>query len=197
MITNFIRLLLFLPLFTLNKFLVIYSKIISLFDPNGLECQLEELYQKQVDIKINKKLNNQNLNYKPKLISKKKEIIFFTPNKITNYRANTLFSKEEDTIKWIDQYGGKDNIFFDIGANIGVYSLYCAKLYKNRVFAFEPQYKNNVLLEKNIQINRLENFISVIPNPIYSKNKLDFLFSDENNLSGSASTTFNRITSGD
>ena len=61
---------------------------------------------------------------------------------------------------------------------------------KNRVFAFEPQYKNNVLLEKNIQINKLENFISVIPNPIYSKNKLDFLFSDEDNLSGSASTTF-------
>ena len=190
MIINFIRLLLFLPLFTLNKFLVIYSKIISLFDPNGQECQLEELYQKQIDIKINKKLNNRNLNYKPKLVSKKKEIIFYTPNKIANYRANTLFSKEEDTIKWIDQYGGKHNIFFDIGANIGVYSLYCAKLYKNRVFAFEPQYKNNVLLEKNIQINKLENFISVIPNPIYSKNKLDFLFSDEDNLSGSASTTF-------
>ena len=190
MITNFIRLLLFLPLFALNKFLVIYSKIISLFDPNGLECQLEELYQKQIDIKINKKLNNRNLNYRPKLVSKKKEIIFHTPNKITNYRANTLFSKEEDTIKWIDQYGGKNNIFFDIGANIGVYSLYCAKLYKNRVFAFEPQYKNNVLLEKNIQTNKLENFISVIPNPIYSKNKLDFLYSDEDNLSGSASTTF-------
>jgi FkbM family methyltransferase len=190
MLVNFIRLLLFLPLFTLNKFLVIYSKIISLFDPNGQECQLEELYQRQIDIKINKKLNNRNLNYRPKLVSKKKEIIFYTPNKITNYRANTLFSKEEDTIKWIDEYGGKDNIFFDIGANIGVYSLYCAKLYKNRVFAFEPQYKNNVLLEKNIQINKLENFISVIPNPIYSKNKLDFLFSDEDNLSGSASTTF-------
>jgi FkbM family methyltransferase len=190
MLINFIRLLLFLPLFTLNKFLVIYSKIISLFDPNGQECQLEELYQRQIDIKINKKLNNRNLNYRPKLVSKKKEIIFYTPNKITNYRANTLFSKEEDTIKWIDEYGGKDNIFFDIGANIGVYSLYSAKLYKNRVFAFEPQYKNNVLLEKNIQINKLENFISVIPNPIYSKNKLDFLFSDEDNLSGSASTTF-------
>jgi len=63
-------------------------------------------------------------------------------------------------------------------------------LYKNKVFAFEPQYKNNAILEKNIQINKLENFISIIPNPIYSKNKLNFLFSDEDNLSGSASTTF-------
>jgi FkbM family methyltransferase len=190
MIIKFVRWLLFLSLRALNKLLVIYSRLISLFDPNGFECKLEELYQKQIDLKINKKLNNKNLNYIPKLISKKKEIIFYTPNKITNYRANTLFSKEEDTIKWIDQYGGENNIFFDIGANIGVYSLYYAMLYKSRVFAFEPQYKNNTLLEKNIQINKLEKFISIIPNPIYSKNKLDFLFSAEDNLLGSASTTF-------
>ena len=72
LIINFIRLLLFLPLFALNKFLVIYSKIISLFDPNGQECQLEEMHQKQIDIKINKKLNKRNLNYRSKLISKKK-----------------------------------------------------------------------------------------------------------------------------
>ncbi len=190
MIIIFIRQLLFLPLYALNKLLVIYSKLISAFDPNGFECKLEELYQKQIDLKINKKLNNQNLNYTPKLVSKKKEIIFYTPNKITNFRANTLFSKEEDTIKWIDQYGGKNNIFFDIGANIGVYSLYYAMLYKSRVFAFEPQYKNNTLLEKNMQINKLEKFISIIPNPIYNKNKLDYLFSAADNLSGSASTTF-------
>jgi FkbM family methyltransferase len=177
-------------LYAVNKLLVIYSKVISLFDPNGFECQLEELYQKQIDLKINKKLNNQNLNYKPKLVFKKKEIIFYTPNKITNFRAKTLFIKEEDTIKWIDRYGGGNKVFFDIGANIGVYSLYYAMLYKNKVFAFEPQYKNNAILEKNIQINKLENFISIIPNPIYSKNKLNFLFSDEDNLSGSASTTF-------
>jgi len=190
MIIKFIRRLLFFPLYAVNKLLVIYSKVISLFDPNGFECQLEELYQKQIDLKINKKLNNQNLNYKPKLVFKKKEIIFYTPNKITNFRAKTLFIKEEDTIKWIDRYGGGNKVFFDIGANIGVYSLYYAMLYKNKVFAFEPQYKNNAILEKNIQINKLENFISIIPNPIYSKNKLNFLFSDEDNLSGSASTTF-------
>ena len=81
-------------------------------------------------------------------------------------------------------------VFFDIGANVGVYSLYCSLLYKNKVFAFQPQYNNIVLLEKNIQINKLEKFISIIPNPIYNKNKLDFLLSDKNNLSGSASSSF-------
>jgi FkbM family methyltransferase len=63
-------------------------------------------------------------------------------------------------------------------------------LHKNKVFAFEPQYNNIVLFEKNIQINKLEKFISIIPNPIYNKNKLDFLLSGSNNLSGSASSTF-------
>jgi FkbM family methyltransferase len=187
---NFIRYLLFIPLYLSNKLLLTYSKIVCLFDPGGFECKLEELYQKQINLKINQKRNYKNLKYKPKLYSKKKEIIFYTPTKISNYRANTLYSKERDTINWIDQFGSKNMVFFDIGANIGVYSLYCSMLYKNRVFAFEPQYSNITLLEKNIQINKLEKFISIIPNPIYNKNKLDFLLSDKNNLSGSASSTF-------
>ena len=92
---NFIRHLLFLPLYVSNKLLVIYSKIICKIDPNGFECRLEELYQKQINLKTNKKLNNKILDYKPLLISKKKEIIFYTPTKWTNYRANSLFIKEK------------------------------------------------------------------------------------------------------
>ena len=190
MIINFIRYLLFFPLYLSNKLLFTYSKIVCLFDPGGFECKLEELYQKQINLKINRKRNYKNLDYRPKLYSKKKEIIFYTPTKISNYRANTLYSKEKDTINWIDQFGSKNMVFFDIGANVGVYSLYCSMLHRNKVFAFEPQYNNIVLLEKNIQINKLEKFISIIPNPIYNKNKLDFLLSDNENLSGSASTTF-------
>lgn len=190
MIISFIRYLLFIPLYLSNKLLLIYSKIICLFDPGGFECKLEELYQKQINLKMSQKRNYNNLNYKPKLYSKKKEIIFNTPTKISNFRANTLYSKEKDTINWIDKFGGRNVVFFDIGANIGVYSLYCSMLYKNKVFAFEPQYNNIVLLEKNIQINKLEKFITIIPNPIYNKNKLDFLLSDKNNLPGSASSTF-------
>ena len=81
-------------------------------------------------------------------------------------------------------------MFFDIGANIGVYSLYYAMLHKSKVFAFEPQYQNNYILEKNIQINKLENFISVIPNPVYNKSKLEFLYSGQDNVSGSSDATF-------
>ena len=159
MIIKFIRYLIFFPVIVLNKLLIIYSKIVSNLDPGGLECKLEELYQKQIESKINRKIYNQNKNYIPNLLSKKKKIIFYTPNRITNYRANTLFTKEEDTIKWIDQYGEKNNIFFDIGANIGVYSLYYAKLYKAKVFSFEPQPDVHNLLQRNVTRNGLSHQI--------------------------------------
>ena len=33
------------------------------------------------------------------------EIIFYTPTKISSYRASTYLSKEKDTIEWIEKYG--------------------------------------------------------------------------------------------
>ena len=54
-----------------------------------------------------------------------KEIKFFTPTKISEYRVKTLFTKEPDTIKWIDSFdNSKEFTFWDIGANIGLYSIY-------------------------------------------------------------------------
>jgi FkbM family methyltransferase len=190
LITSYFRILLFFPLYLTNKLLFIYYKIICLFDPGGFECKLEELYQKQIDLKIKRIKNFHNLNYIPKLCFKRKEILFYTPTKVSNYRANTIYSKEVDTIKWIDNFGNKNTVFFDIGANIGVYSLYSSILYGCKVFAFEPQYNNLLLLEKNIQLNKVEKLVTIIPNPIFNKNKLDFLLSKINNLAGSASATF-------
>jgi FkbM family methyltransferase len=145
------------------------------------------MYQQQIDLKISKKFDNKNLNHKFKL---QKSMLFYTPNRISNYRVNTLFTKEEDTIKWIEQFKGKNKIFFDIGANIGIYSIYSAMLHKNKTFSFEPQYNNCILLEKNIQINRLEQFITIIPNPIHSKNISNFFFSKKENVQGSAFASF-------
>src|SRR5437899_782642 len=38
-------------------------------------------------------------------------------------RAKTLLSKEPDVIRWIDSFP-EGSVFWDIGANIGVFSLY-------------------------------------------------------------------------
>ena len=54
-----------------------------------------------------------------------KEVKFFVPNQLLEWRVNTCLTKEPETIEWIDGFENKENlIFWDIGANIGLYSIY-------------------------------------------------------------------------
>ena len=56
-----------------------------------------------------------------------KKIIFFTPNQLIDWRVATFFTKEPETLEWIDSFEKKEKlIFWDIGANIGLYSIYNA-----------------------------------------------------------------------
>lgn len=43
------------------------------------------------------------------------------------WRAETYETKEPDTIEWIDLFFREGDVIYDIGANIGQYSLYAAK----------------------------------------------------------------------
>jgi len=48
---------------------------------------------------------------------------------IPRFRAETFWSKEPETLKWINRnLGDKSNVdlFIDVGANIGIYSLYAS-----------------------------------------------------------------------
>lgn len=81
---------------------------------------------------------------------------------IERYRLETLFSKEPETIQWIQELMHPGDVFYDIGANIGVYSLYAALFHKGvRVCAFEPAYHNFGKLCENIRANHCQN--AVIP----------------------------------
>jgi FkbM family methyltransferase len=81
------------------------------------------------------------------------DISFYCPGGRTVGRADTLLTKEELTIAWIDSLG--DGVFWDIGANIGVFTLYAA-LKGHPVLAFEPSPMNFAVLSKNIQINEFD-----------------------------------------
>ena len=73
-------------------------------------------------------------------------------------RAQTIWTKEPETIAWIDSFNG-EGLFWDIGANIGLYSLYCAKKHENMIIrAFEPMKNNFIRLWQNILLN---DFINV------------------------------------
>ena len=60
------------------------------------------------------------------------KINFFVPNQIIEYRVNTILTKEPETIEWINKFReNKKNIFWDIGANIGLFSIYAATKHKD------------------------------------------------------------------
>ena len=69
-------------------------------------------------------------------------------------RVDRLRIKEPETIKWINTFS-HDSIFFDIGANIGIYTLYSAVVKQNHVYAFEPHVGNYKNLLDSINLNAL------------------------------------------
>jgi len=93
-----------------------------------------------------------------------------TPNAVCRYRAETFETKEPETLKWIDEYGG-DGAFYDIGANVGLYSLYFALTQSGSVFAFEPSALNLRLLAQNISDNGLAERIAIVPVALSDKNQ--------------------------
>lgn len=76
---------------------------------------------------------------------------FFTPNKTTKWRAETLLTKEPVTIDWINKMSPGETLF-DVGANIGGYSIW-AGVRGIKVHAFEPEADNYALLLKNMALN--------------------------------------------
>ncbi len=73
-------------------------------------------------------------------------------------RALRLFNKERGTIAWIARDLRPDDVFFDVGANIGAFSIYAGKRVSNQgaVYSFEPHIPNANSLIDNIFLNGLE-----------------------------------------
>lgn len=81
---------------------------------------------------------------------------FVITNVTEYYRCVTMFTKEEGTLAWLQNNLKDGEIFYDIGANIGLYSLYAAGLGRNiRTYAFEPHKYTFVSLMNNIAANGL------------------------------------------
>jgi len=97
------------------------------------------------------------------------ELELTTPSTITKWRANTFSTKEPETLEWIEGME-EGSCFWDVGANIGLYSIYGSKLKNLKVFSFEPSVFNLELLCRNINNNNLTNQINVVPIAISNDN---------------------------
>ena len=93
----------------------------------------------------------------------------FQPSNLTEYyRYLTFFTKEEGTIAWLKNNIRQGDVLYDIGANVGLYSLYAAKLDRNvKVYAFEPHKFTFVQLMENIALNELTGAIIPISIPLH------------------------------
>ena len=117
---------------------------------------------------------------------------FFIPNELTEWRVKTFFTKEPETLEWIDNFEKKENlIFWDIGANIGLYSIYNAlKNNNSKTIAFEPSTSNLRILSRNISINNFENNIKILPIPLTNKKNSFLIMNEPNFIEGSALNSF-------
>jgi len=86
-------------------------------------------------------------------------LLFATPTPLLQARAKSVMTKEPDTIRWIDGFEPGD-VFWDVGANVGVFCLYAVRQRGVRVLAFEPSADNYAVLCRNVEINAFEDRVA-------------------------------------
>lgn len=101
-------------------------------------------------------------------------IVFDTPSPLAQWRGRTHLTKEPGTIDWINGFAPRD-VLYDVGANIGVYSLYAAAQKNIQVFSFEPSPFNFSTLSRNIVLNNLSKNISAFCAALSDQTILDRL----------------------
>ena len=115
-----------------------------------------------------------------------KYLYFHIPNWLAFYRAKTLLTKEPETIAWLNKIK-TNSVIYDIGANVGVYSIYAAAVRDCRVLSFEPSFLNLELLFRNIQTNNLQDKITIVPLSLSNKSQIeDFYMQEGDNIWGGA-----------
>ena len=112
----------------------------------------------------------QRLDYEPV------DIYLRVTNKTEMFRVKAC-AKEPFTIDWIHNRISGGDVMFDIGANVGAYSMVAAKKRGGgaRVYAFEPSYVNVATLTANIVLNDLAGQITPIPVALSAKTGMSVL----------------------
>ena len=166
---KYISFLIFKLFLILDKILLLnFKKVFLLHFKNFIE---KNLYK---EIKI---LNN--------------NIKFFIPSPIISWRVDTFYSKEPETLEWINSFEKKNIVFWDIGANIGLYSIYNSlKNPSSTTISFEPSTSNLRTLSRNISLNNLEKKIKIFPLPLSNKKNLFLEMKEGDFNEGAALNTF-------
>ena len=119
----------------------------------------------------------------------KKEVEIFDGKRTFKFRCNNIhelrrcmriFIKEPGTIEWIKKSLKPGDVFYDIGSNIGIYTIFAANFVgkQGKIYSFEPQSVNFSRLLDNIEVNHF--FDRIIPCNLAlhgEKGYFDFVYS--------------------
>jgi FkbM family methyltransferase len=106
------------------------------------------------------------LRIKPKLelirrVDYPRNDIYMKVNSLSEYKRIFPCHKEPWTVEWLENSIQPNEVMFDVGANVGGYSLIAAKLMGGQVkiFAFEPSFSTYSSLCHNIVLNHCQDII--------------------------------------
>jgi FkbM family methyltransferase len=90
--------------------------------------------------------------------------VFRCESPLEEYRALSFFVKEEGTVRWIRSSVRPGEVFCDVGANVGLYTLLAARMVgpTGLVYAFEPHVVNLRSLLHNVSTNGLADRVKVL-----------------------------------
>lgn len=126
----------------------IYSRLISFFA--AMISYLLILFSKRLAVEIKDRLS-----IIVKLDHHSYDIYLYADSPAEYLTRRNSCKKEPETIKWIETYVHPNDVVYDIGANVGVYSFVADKHTNGnaKIYAFEPGFSTFAQLSRNISLN--------------------------------------------
>jgi FkbM family methyltransferase len=127
---------------------------------------------------------------RPRVDTRHGTLVFITPHPQALQYPRDFATREPETLAWIDSFETPCR-FWDVGANIGVFSLYAGLRPGIEVSAFEPAAASYAALCRNVEANRLADRVGAYCIAISDRNEFGRL-----NLSATnAASVFNAFDS--
>lgn len=105
------------------------------------------------------------------------------PLKLYGVRGSTIASTvanwekdEPETRFWIENYVKPNEVLWDIGANVGIFSVYAAMETGVKVYGFEPSSLNFALLSEHLALNEMSDKITILPIAFSDKQGIETLY---------------------
>lgn len=118
-------------------------------------------------------------------------IIFYCPAKLAFTRTGM---KGKHILNWIDTFEEGETLW-DIGANVGIFSLYSARR-GLKVVSFEPSPSNFYLLTKNVELNKLGDLVCSLNVALHDHTEINKLHM-AGTVVGSAQHNFSTVNAAD